>query len=329
MGVLVRGRWQDRWYDTERSGGRFERDQARFRNWITADGSAGPSGVGGFAAAPGRYHLYVSYACPWAQRTLILRALKGLQQQISVDVVHPLMLQQGWSFATDFAGATGDRLHGSAYLHQLYTRAQADISGRVTVPLLWDKQRDTIVSNESSEIIRMLNSAFDGCGAAVGDYYPQPLRAQIDAWNAQIYPALNNGVYRAGFATSQGAYDEAVEQVFAMLDRLDEHLARRRYLVGNRLTEADIRLFTTLVRFDPVYVSHFKCDRRRIADYAHLAGYLRDLYQHPGFAETTQMEHIRHHYFRSHPTINPHGIVPVGPQIDLLAAHNREQLNHE
>jgi putative glutathione S-transferase len=329
MGLLIDGQWHDQWYDTESHGGRFERDTAKFRHWITPDGAPGPSGDGGFAAEAGRYHLYVSLACPWAHRTLIMRALKGLNAMISVDVVHPLMLEHGWTFATDFDGATGDSLYGSACLHQIYTRAKADASGRVTVPVLWDRQRDTIVSNESAEIIRMLNSAFDDVGAAAGDYYPAELREQIDAWNARIYPSINNGVYKAGFATSQQAYDEAVVELFDALDALEAHLSRQRFLVGNRLTEADIRLYTTLVRFDPVYVTHFKCNRARIADYPALSGYLRDLYQRPAFRSTTDLEHIRHHYYRSHPSINPSGVIPIGPAFDLEAAHEREALQDE
>jgi len=329
MGLLIDGRWHDQWYDTKTHGGRFERDTARFRNWITADGEAGPTGEAGFAAAPGRYHLYVSYACPWAHRTLIMRALKGLESMVGVDVVHPLMLENGWTFARDFDGTTGDTLYGSDYLHQLYTRDRPDVSGRVTVPLLWDKERQRIVSNESSEIIRMLNSAFDGCGADRGDYYPAELRAEIDDWNALIYRSVNNGVYRAGFATSQSAYDEAVVELFDVLDQLERHLSRRRYLVGNRLTEADIRLYTTLVRFDPVYVTHFKCNLHRIQDYPALSGYLRDLYQRPAFRTTTHFDHIREHYYRSHKGINPSGVIPIGPEFDLDAPHGRGELGYE
>ncbi|KEA63992.1 Glutathione S-transferase, omega [Marinobacterium lacunae] len=326
MGLLIDGRWHDKWYDTESNGGRFERDTAKFRNWITTDGEAGPSGEAGFAAEPGRYHLFVSYACPWAHRTLIMRALKGLESMISVDVVHPLMLDNGWTFERDFDGATGDSLFGSEYMHQIYTRSKPDASGRVTVPLLWDRKRETIVSNESAEIIRMFNSAFDGVGAESGDYYPPELRAQIDDWNGMIYRSVNNGVYRAGFATSQSAYDEAVSELFEMLDRLENHLASNRYLVGNQLTEADVRLYTTLVRFDPVYVSHFKCDLHRIQDYPALSGYLRDLYQRPAFRDTTRFDHIREHYFRSHKGINPSGVIPVGPAFNLDAPHGREEL---
>jgi len=317
MGLLVDGVWHDKWYDTSKSQGKFERSIAQFRNWITADGGAGPSGDAGFKAEPGRYHLYVSYACPWAHRTLIMRRLKGLEQMIDVSVVHPLMLNHGWTFATDFDGATGDQLFDYEYYYQIYTRADANYSGRVTVPVVWDKQQDKLVSNESSEIIRMFNSAFDAVGASEGDYYPEALRSEIDRLNDWIYEALNNGVYKAGFATSQEAYDEAVEGVFERLDDLEELLSRQRYLCGDQFTEADIRLFPTLLRFDPVYVQHFKCDRKRIADYPALSGYLREIYQMPGIRETTNLTHNRHHYYRSHPTINPHGIISTGPQFDL------------
>ncbi|WP_432698239.1 glutathione S-transferase family protein [Marinobacterium sp. YM272] len=329
MGLLIEGRWQDKWYDTESSGGRFERDTAKFRNWVTSDGEAGPSGKGGFVAEPGRYHLYVSLACPWAHRTLIMRALKGLEPMIDISVVHPLMLENGWTFDSDFPAATGDQLYGSEYMHQIYTRSKPDASGRVTVPVLWDKQGEQIVSNESAEIIRMLNSAFDAQGAEAGDYYPVALREEIDRWNALIYDRVNNGVYKAGFATSQAAYDESVAALFEALDTLEAHLQQHRFLVGGRLTEADIRLYTTLVRFDPVYVSHFKCDKRRIADYPALSNYLRDLYQRPAFRSTTHFEHIRNHYYRSHPGINPTGIIPTGPEFDLDAPHHREVLDHD
>lgn len=323
MGKLVNGTWDSAWYDTGATEGRFERDTARFRNWITADGSAGPSGTGGFAAESGRYHLYVSYACPWAHRTLIFRALKGLAPHIDVSVVHPDMLSDGWTFATDFPGATGDRLHGLAFLRDLYTRAQPDATGRVTVPVLWDRQRDTIVSNESSEIIRMFNSAFDGLTGNRADYWPEDLRAGIEAMNARIYPAINNGVYRAGFATTQAAYDEAVHEVFAGLDLLEGHLAANRYLMGARLTEADWRLFTTLIRFDPVYHLHFKCNRKRLIDYPNLWAYTRELYQIPGVAETVNLDHIVRHYHYSHDTINPNRIIPINPVLDYMQPHGR------
>jgi putative glutathione S-transferase len=325
MGLLVDGQWQDQWYDTKTSGGRFERSAAQFRNWVTADGSPGLSGSGGFAAAPGRYHLYVSLACPWAHRTLIFRKLKGLESMIDVSVVHWHMADQGWTFAIDDA-ATGDRLHGLGHLHALYTRAKPDYSGRVTVPVLWDKQRETVASNESSEIIRMFNTAFDDIGAMAGDYYPESLRPEIDAVNERVYDTVNNGVYKAGFATTQDAYEEAVTALFASLDWLEERLSRQRYLVADRLTEADWRLFTTLVRFDPVYVGHFKCNLRRIVDYPHLWAYTCELYQLPGIAETVHMGHIKRHYYGSHGTINPTGIVPKGPLLDLGEPHGRGRL---
>lgn len=323
MGKLVEGVWHDVWYDTKATEGRFERSQSQFRHWITPTGEAGPGGQAGFQAEAGRYHLYVSLACPWAHRTLIMRSLKGLEKMISVSVVHPVMLAHGWTFATDFEGATGDSLYGLGYLYQLYLKADARYSGRVTVPVLWDKQRQTIVSNESADIIRMLNSAFDGLGAIPGDYYPQDLRKDIDELNAWVYDQINNGVYKAGFATRQAAYDEAVTTLFEGLERLEQRLSGRRYLLGERLTEADIRLWTTLVRFDAVYHTHFKCDRRKIAEYPALYGYLRDLYQTANIAGTTDMAHIRHHYFRSHPTINPHGVVSVGPLQDWTTPHGR------
>ena len=326
MGLLIDGAWNDRWYDTGSTGGRFVRKDSQFRSWVTPDGAPGPTGEGGFKAEPGRYHLYVSLACPWAHRTLIFRKLKGLEGMIGVSVVHWLMREHGWTF-DEAPGATGDGLHGSRYLHEVYARARPDYSGRVTVPVLWDKARGTIVNNESSEIIRMLNSAFDGVGAAPGDYYPEPLRAEIDRINERVYATVNNGVYRAGFATTQEAYDEAVEELFASLDWLEGLLAERRYLAGERVTEADWRLFTTLLRFDPVYHGHFKCNLRRLADYPHLWAYTRELYQWPGVAATVDLAHIKGHYYGSHATINPTGIVPVGPLLDLTARHGRERLH--
>ncbi len=323
MGQLIDGHWTPAWYDTGASGGAFVRDTARFRNWITPDGSPGPSGSGGFAAESGRYHLYVSYACPWAHRTLIFRALKGLGDHIGVSVVHPDMLDDGWTFATDFPGTTGDRLFGLPFLRDIYTRAVPDISGRVTVPVLWDRAQGTIVSNESSEIIRMFNSAFDGLTGNRADFRPEALRDGIEAMNARIYPAVNNGVYRAGFATTQAAYGEAVHLLFDTLDWLDAHLGRHRYLLGDRVTEADWRLFTTLVRFDPVYHLHFKCNRRRLIDYPDLWAYTRELYQWPGVRETVRLDHIVRHYHFSHDTINPHRIVPINPLIDFDAPHGR------
>ncbi|MFN3712178.1 MAG: glutathione S-transferase family protein [Alcanivoracaceae bacterium] len=326
MGLLVKGQWQDKWYDTDSTGGHFERSAARFRNWVTADGSAGPDGKAGFRAEPGRYHLYVSLACPWAHRTLIFRELKGLQDMIDVSVVNPLMLDHGWPLDQDFPDTSGDRLYGLDYLYQLYLKADPDYSGRVTVPVLWDTQQHTIVSNESADIIRMFNSAFDGIGATQGDYYPADLRDDIDGINTRIYERVNNGVYKAGFATKQQAYQDAVGELFAELDWLEDRLSRRRWLVGEQITEADWRLFTTLVRFDPVYVGHFKCNLRRIVDYPALSGYLRDLYQQRGIADTVNMMHIKHHYYRSHPTINPTRVVPAGPELDYHAPHQRAQI---
>jgi putative glutathione S-transferase len=326
MGMLVDGVWHDVWYDTKETKGHFKRQPSQFRNWITADGSAGPSGNGGFKAEADRYHLYVSLACPWAHRTLIFRELKKLQGLITVSVVDPLMVENGWEFKTGDAAATGDQLFGAKALWEIYVRADPTYSGRVTVPVLWDKKTDTIVSNESSEIIRMLNSAFDGLTGSTADYYPEDLRGEIDALNAIVYDTVNNGVYKAGFATTQEAYEEAVAKLFETLDMLDERLGKGRYLFGDRQTEADWRLFTTLVRFDAVYVGHFKCNIRRIEDYANLPGYLRDLYQTPGVRETVNMKHIKEHYYRSHKTINPTGIVPVGPALDLDSPHGRGKL---
>jgi putative glutathione S-transferase len=326
MGLLQEGRWVDRWYDTKETGGRFVRRSPHFRNWVTADGSAGPTGDGGFKAEPGRYHLYVSLACPWAHRTMIFRALKGLEEMISVSVVHHYMAENGWTFMPA-DGVIPDIVNGAEYLYQVYIAAKPDYSGRVTVPILWDKQTGTIVSNESSEIIRMFNTAFDESGAQLGDFYPDALRAEIDALNDRIYGTVNNGVYKAGFATTKEAYEEAVTPLFETLDWLEERLSSQRYLIGGDITEADWRLFTTLVRFDAVYVGHFKCNIRRIADYPHLQGYLCDLYQQPGVAASVNMEHIKYHYYASHETINPTRIVPVGPSIDFMAAHDRSNLS--
>jgi putative glutathione S-transferase len=322
MGRLVDGVWKDQWYDTKSTGGRFERQESRFRSWITPDGSAGPSGEPGFAAEPGRYHLYVSYACPWAHRTMIFRILKGLGDIISLSAVSPLMLEQGWTFDRQ-EGSTGDAINGLSRLWEVYVKADAGYSGRVSVPVLWDKKRGTIVNNESSEIIRMLNSAFDGITGNTADFYPEPLRGEIDAINALVYPAINNGVYRTGFATTQEAYEEAFLKLFDALDQLERRLAAQRYLVSNAPTEADWRLFTTLVRFDAVYFGHFKCNLRRIADYANLSNYLRDLYQVAGIAETVHIDHIKRHYYASHRQINPTGIVPLGPVLDFSAPHDR------
>ncbi|MFT4961497.1 MAG: putative glutathione S-transferase [Paracoccaceae bacterium] len=323
MGLLVDGQWQDQWYETKATGGKFVRADAKFRNWITADGSAGISGVQGFAAESGRYHLYVSLACPWAHRTLIFRALKGLTDHIDVSVVHPDMLDQGWTFATDDHGATGDTLFGLDYAHQIYTKADPDFTGRVTVPILWDKKQGKIVSNESSEIIRMFNSAFDEITGNSDDFWPEPMRDDIETVNNRIYNTLNNGVYRCGFATSQEAYDAAVVPLFDTLDWLEDRLSQSRYLMGDTLTEADWRLFTTLLRFDPVYHLHFKCNRRRLVDYPNLWAYTRELCQWPGVADTIGLQHIVRHYYYCHDTINPNRIIPINPVLDYAEPHGR------
>lgn len=326
MGQLVDGVWKDQWYDTESTGGAFKRSTSRYRNWITADGSAGPTGESGFKAEAGRYHLYVSLACPWAHRTLIFRALKGLTEHIGVSVVHPDMLSDGWTFDPDFPGATGDTLYGLPFARDIYIKADPKASGRVTVPILWDTQRETVVSNESSEIIRMLNSAFNGLTGDTQDFWPVALRDEIEAVNDRVYDTVNNGVYKSGFATTQEAYDEAVVPLFDSLDWLEDRLSRQRYLVGDRITEADWRLFTTLVRFDSVYHLHFKCNRRRIIDYPNLWAYTRELYQQPGVAGTVNFDHIVRHYHYSHETINPHRIIPINPVLDFDAPHGRDRL---
>lgn len=326
MGLLVDGVWKNEWYDTSKSGGRFERSASQFRDWITKDGTPAPGRTRGFRAEPGRYHLYVSLACPWAHRTLIVRRLKKLEDLISVDVVHHFMGDDGWTFLKQDS-ATGDSLFGADFLHQIYTRADPAYSGRVTVPVLWDKHDGTIVSNESSEIIRMLNQAFDEWGDASVDLFPAGFHEEIDTINERIYPSINNGVYRAGFATTQQAYDEAFDALFDALDEIEAHLSQHRYLVGERLTEADIRLFTTLVRFDAVYYGHFKCNLRQIADYPGLSNYVRDIYQMPGVAETVNMLHIKAHYYGSHVTINPTRIVPKGPELDFTAPHDRDRFS--
>lgn len=325
MGVLIDGIWKDEWYDTSSNQGRFVRWESRYRNWITPDGAPGPSGEGVFAAQPGRYHLYVSYACPWAHRTLIMRTLKGLQDAISVSVTHWYMGEHGWTF-DPAPGVIADPVSNARTLYQIYLADDPKASGRATTPVLWDKQTNRIVNNESAEIMRMLNSAFDGAGARPGDYYPESLREQIDAFNARIYDMLNNGVYKAGFATTQEAYEEAVSGVFEMLDELETRLADRRYLFGDLLVETDWRLFTTLVRFDAVYHGHFKCNVRRLVDYPNLSAYTRDLFQFPGIAETVHFDHIKNHYYQSHKAINPTGIVPIGPRLDFWAPHGRERL---
>ena len=315
MGLLVDGQWVDQWYDTKKTGGRFVRTQTQFRNWITADGSAGPTGQAGYKAEANRYHLYVSLACPWASRTLMIRTLKGLEDMISISVVHPLMLEHGWTFE-EGEGVIGDPIFQARYLHEVYTAVKPDYTGRVTVPVLFDKKTKTIVNNESSEIIRMLNTAFDGLGAKPGNYVPDQWLEEIDAVNDFVYHRINNGVYKAGFATKQEVYEEEVTVLFAALDQMEERLAGQDYLVGNRLTEADIRLFTTLVRFDAVYFGHFKCNLKPLTAYPKLWAYTKRIYQLPGMAQTVNFDHIKRHYYGSHKTINPTGVIPMGPTLD-------------
>jgi len=311
MGLLIDGVWHDDWYDTKSTGGKFERKASQFKQWITQNGE--------FKPQAGRYHLYVSLACPWAHRTLIFRKLKSLEGLIDVSIVSPHMLQHGWQFESP------EPLYGFEYMHQLYTKADACYSGRVTVPVLWDKQKQTIVSNESSEIIRMFNSEFNALTGNTDDYYPEALRSDIDVTNDFVYHAVNNGVYKCGFATTQTAYDEAFDALFDALDMLEMQLEKQRYLVGDSLTEADWRLFTTLIRFDAVYVGHFKCNRQRIADYPQLANYLCELYQYPDISDTVDMQHIKQHYYYSHESINPTRIVPKGPLLDFNQPHNRDR----
>jgi putative glutathione S-transferase len=327
MGLLINGEWHDKWYDTKNADGEFIREDAQFRHWVTADGQASQAGATGFVAETDRYHLYVSLACPWAHRTLVFRELKQLQNIISVSVVHPDMLDKGWTFEPSVdgisEGSTGDTLYQSQYAYEIYTRDNSNYSGRVTVPILWDKKSQRIVNNESSEIIRMMNTAFNHLTNNYDDYYPEALRNEIDNINNTVYEKINNGVYRAGFATTSSAYEQAVEQLFLALNDIDSRLSTQRYLVGETLTEADWRLFTTLVRFDAVYVGHFKCNLQRIADCPHLSGYLRDLYQHENIKKTVNIEQIKRHYYYSHDMINPTRIVPVGPRLDLDKPHNR------
>lgn len=315
MGLLVDGQWVDQWYDTKKTGGRFVRTQTQFRSWITADGSAGPTGQAGYKAEANRYHLYVSLACPWASRTLMIRTLKGLEGMISISVVHPLMLEHGWTFE-EGEGVIGDPIFQARYLHEIYTAVKPDYTGRVTVPVLFDKKTKTIVNNESSEIIRMLNSAFDDLGAKPGNYVPDQWLEEIDTVNDFVYHRINNGVYKAGFATKQEVYEEEVTALFAALDQMEERLAGQDYLVGNRLTEADIRLFTTLVRFDTVYFGHFKCNLKPLTAYPKLWAYTKRIYQLPGIAQTVNFDHIKRHYYGSHKTINPTGVIPMGPTLD-------------
>ena len=315
MGLLVDGQWVDQWYDTKKTGGRFVRTQTQFRNWITADGSAGPTGQAGYKAETNRYHLYVSLACPWASRTLMIRTLKGLEDMISISVVHPLMLEHGWTFE-EGEGVIGDPIFKARYLHEVYTAVKPDYTGRVTVPVLFDKKTKTIVNNESSEIIRMLNTAFDDLGAKPGNYVPDQWLEEIDTVNDFVYHRINNGVYKAGFATKQEVYEEEVAALFEALDQMEERLAGQDYLVGNRLTEADIRLFTTLVRFDAVYFGHFKCNLKPLTAYPKLWAYTKRIYQLPGMAQTVNFDHIMRHYYGSHKTINPTGVIPMGPTLD-------------
>ncbi len=328
MGLLINGQWQDSWYDTKSSGGKFQRSRSQFNNWITADGGSGPSGQDGFKAEANRYHLYVSLACPWAHRTLIFRQLKGLQNIIGVTVVDPHMLENGWELNGE-RGSDQDEINAHDYLYQLYLQAQPDYQGRVTVPVLWDKKRKTIVSTESADIIRMFNSAFDGLTDNNADYYPKALRKAIDKINTTVYQNINNGVYRCGFATAQESYEEAYGQLFTALDQLEIQLNKQRYLLGHQLTEADWRLFTTLIRFDAVYVGHFKCNQQRIADYPNISNYLRDLYQVKGIKQTVNMTHIKQHYYYSHTTINPTRVVPKGPVQNFDEAHNRNRFGKE
>ena len=325
MGKLIDGVWKDIWYETEKNKGRFVREDSQFRNWITKDGSAGPSGTGGFVAEPGRYHLYVSFACPWAHRTLIFRKLKKLEELVGLSVVDYLMGENGWEFLGR-DGGTKDAVNHAEKLWQVYLKADPHYTGRVTVPVLWDRKRETIVSNESADIIRMFNSAFDSITGDRQDFYPQNMREEIDQLNETVYHTVNNGVYKCGFATSQDAYEESFVALFETLDMLEERLGRQRYLAGNRITEADWRLFTTLVRFDAVYFGHFKCNLRRIVDYKFLWDYVRELYQVPGVAETVNLFHIKHHYYMSHRRVNPTGIVPLGPEIDFSAPHSRHEI---
>jgi len=313
MGLLQNGHWVDQWYDTEKSGGRFERQASTFRHWVTTDGSAGPTGDAGFKAEPGRYHLFVSLACPWAHRTLIMRKLKQLENLIGVTVVDPVMLENGW----EFNGDQGEDLYGLEYLYELYLKSDRTYQGRVTVPVLWDKQRRCIVNNESAEIIRIFNSAFNSLTGDAQDFYPAGLRDSIDQVNERVYRQLNNGVYRAGFATRQSIYEEAVKEVFECLDWLEQQLQQQDFLCGDHLTEADIRAFTTLIRFEPVYFGHFKCNLRSLQSYPKLWSFVRRIYHWPGVADTVNFNHIKRHYYISHTTINPTGIVPEGPVLDL------------
>lgn len=316
MGLLVDGKWHDNWYDTSETGGRFVRKDSQFRNWITKDGRPGPSGEGGFPAEANRYHLYVSLACPWASRVMIMRSIKGLEDMISISVVNPLMAENGWTFEPG-EGVVADPVMDADYMYTIYTKADPTYSGRVTVPVLYDLKENKIVNNESSEIMRMFNTAFDDLNATEGDYAPEELLAEIDAINEKVYDAINNGVYKTGFATKQEVYEEEVTKLFAALDDLEELLGKQAYLVGDQITEADWRLFTTLIRFDSVYYGHFKCNIKHLTEYENLWRYTKELYNFPGVAATVDFDHIQDHYYKSHDTINPNGIVPAGPKLDL------------
>ena len=329
MGLLIDGVWSDAWYDTKASQGKFVRDVARFRNWVTKDGSAGPSGVAGFEAEAGRYHLYVSYACPWAHRTLMMRSLKGLEDLISLSVVHPYMVEDGWTFATDFDGATGDTLMGKAFMRDVYIESYDKVSGRVTVPVLWDKKQHCIVSNESSEIIRMFNSAFDHLTGNHRDFWPEAMRDEMEQVNELVYHNVNNGVYKSGFATDAAVYESEVGAVFEALETLEARLSGQRYLMGAKFTEADIRLFATLIRFDPVYVGHFKCNLKRIYDYPNLYNYMKEIYQLDSIKDTVFFDHIKFHYYASHNMINNTRIVPLGPIQDLDSPHDRDRFEKD
>jgi len=324
MGRLIDGVWHDDGVAKNDKGGQFVRPDSVFRNWITIDGRPGPSGESGFEAEADRYHLYISHACPWAHRTVIFRNLKSLAPLITVSVVNHYMGEKGWTFDGE---STGDSLYGATHLHQIYTRAKADYTGKVTVPVLWDKKRETIVSNESAEIIRMFNSAFNAITSNHDDYHPVRLADQIDAVNERVYHAVNNGVYKAGFAASQSAHDDAATELFDVLDAMEERLSKSRYLVGDTLTEADIRLFTTLIRFDAVYHTHFKCNLRRIEDYPQLSNYMREIYQMDAVRATVDFHHIKAHYYASHPSVNPKGLIPIGPALDLDRAHDRSRFS--
>ena len=321
MGMLVKGELVDNWLEKEIEDGEFNRMESSFRNWVSFDGSAGPTGAGGFKAEADRYHLYVSAACPWAHRTVIFRKLKKLEHIIGLSIVEPDMLDEGWTFSE--AGCYIDHLHGYLYLHEIYTRADKEFTGQITVPVLWDEKLQTIVNNESSEIIRMLNSAFNKFTEVKTDYYPESLRQKIDEVNRPIYDNINNGVYRCGFATLQAAYEKAYDRLFNELNRVEERLSKKRYLLGDQITEADWRLFTTLIRFDAVYVGHFKCNLKRIADYPNLSNYLRELYQLPGIAETVDIDYIKRHYYYSHTSVNPTQLIPKGPVLNFDSPHDR------